>query len=714
MHFISVLFFPALFLSCTFAHHKIPVDRYALVTRHNISNPVIDSLGPLTVGNGDFAYTADITGMQSFPGFYENGIPLGTQSQWGWHSFPNPENYSLTDVYKNYKAGNDSVPYPYQFTNDPESRKYKASQWLRENPHRIHLGLIGLEISKNDSQNYVLSEIKHPLQKLNLWKGEILSYFEIDGIPVEVITYCHQDRDMVAFRIKSDLLKSGKLTVKIQFPYPTHEKFSSGCNFNDPEKHTTRITDSLKNGAILQRVLDAEKYYVKLEWNGKAGLFSPENHLLKIVPSDARDFFELTCCFSEEKITDNLPTFSDTKKNNQKKWQNFWESGAAVDFSACTDPRAFELERRVILSQYLTRIQCTGSLPPQETGLTYNSWYGKFHMEMHWWHAVHFILWNRADLINKQMEYYFNIANQAEHTARLQGYDGARWPKMVGPDGRESPSTIGPFLIWQQPHIIYFAELLYRNGHRKDSILKKYSGLVFKTADFMVSYARWDSLHKRYILGPPLIPAQERFNPETTINPPFELAYWYWALQTAQKWRERSGLQPDTKWQQVIDHLAELPVKDGLYLFSENAQDCWINSLYLTDHPIVLGISGLLPETAKVDTSILHRTLDEVLEKWDWHSCWGWDFPLAAMNAASLHDPDLAVDLLLMDTPKNRYLANGHNYQDKVLSVYLPGNGGLLAAVAMMCALKNEDGTNGFPSDGTWNVKYEKLFPLHE
>ena len=47
-------------------------------------------------------------------------------------------------------------------------------------------------------------------------------------------------------------------------------------------------------------------------------------------------------------------------------------------------------------------------------------------------------------------------------TAKSQGYEGARWPKMVGPDGRESPSNVGVFLIWQQPHPIYYAELCYR------------------------------------------------------------------------------------------------------------------------------------------------------------------------------------------------------------------------------------------------------------
>lgn len=57
---------------------------------------------------------------------------------------------------------------------------------------------------------------------------------------------------------------------------------------------------------------------------------------------------------------------------------------------------------------------------------------------------------------------------------------------------------------------------------------------------------------------------------------------------------------------------------------------------------------------------------------------------------------------------------NGHNYQDKNLTIYLPGNGGLLAAVAMMAAgWGSAPGVNapGFPKDGNWIVKYEGLKP---
>ena len=67
-----------------------------------------------------------------------------------------------------------------------------------------------------------------------------------------------------------------------------------------------------------------------------------------------------------------------------------------------------------------------GSLPPQETGLTCNSWYGKFHLEMHWWHAVHFALWDRLPLLERSLGYYDDILPQrATRRRRARAIAGA-------------------------------------------------------------------------------------------------------------------------------------------------------------------------------------------------------------------------------------------------------------------------------------------------
>ena len=61
---------------------------------------------------------------------------------------------------------------------------------------------------------------------------------------------------------------------------------------------------------------------------------------------------------------------------------------------------------------------------------------------------------------------------------------------------------------------------------------------------------------------------------------------------------------------------------------------------------------------------------------------------------------------------RNRYLLNGYNYQEEFLPVYLPGNGGVLAAVAMMAAGWDgapEKRAPGFPDNGKWKVRWENL-----
>jgi hypothetical protein len=692
----SVVVILILFAGCK----QSVIDRFDLVSRHNIRNSVIDSLSCLSVGNGDFAFTVDVTGLQTFPEFYSRGIPLGTMSDWGWHTSENPENFNLDDVSRTYQVHGRPVDYVHQFRPGEESRKIEASDWLRANPHRIHLGMIGLQIMNADGTETTISDVSDNLQVLDLWEGEIESTFKIEGVPVRVLTICHPDEDLISARIESDLIKQKRLRVSLHFPLGIAQP--KGYDFSFPEKHTTTILSEYPGKTIFERRQDSDIYYVEILH--KDGIIKEsEKHLYYVEPDPANPVFEFSCRFGELKPQSEMPVFEATEALSRERWQQFWMNGGAVDFSKCKDQRAFELERRVILSQYLTRIQCSGSMPPAETGLTYNSWFGKFHLEMHWWHVTHFALWNREEILEKQMEYYFRIYDNARKTAEHQGYKGVRWPKMTDPDGRESPSTVGTYLIWQQPHPIFFAELLYSNKADKKNVLEKYKDIVFETADFMASYAWFDTTANRYLLGPVLIPAQESLRKETTINPVFEIAYWYWALSTAIDWKERLGMEPDPLWTDVIARLSGLPVADGLYLCSEDTKDSYSNSRYMSDHPMVAGINGMLPKTKLIDNEILANSLDTIMKKWNWRSTWGWDFPMLAMAAASVGRGEQAVDILLMDAPKNKYLLNGHNYQDARLSIYLPGNGGLLTAVAKMCV---ED---QFPKNGLWKVRWEGL-----
>ena len=688
------------------------IDRKALVTRHNITVTKPDTMSSLSVGNGEFAFTVDVTGLQSYPEFYDKGVTLGTMAQWGWHVTPTKEKYTLEDVTVRHTTRTGQVvPFPVQHT---EGRKGAATHWLRTNPQRLHLGMIGLVLLKENGQQVPIRELKNINQQLNLWTGNIESRFEVEGQPVTVELYGHQEQDGIAARITSPLIKQNRLKVSFKFPYGADCHTCGGYNWQEPDKHQTVLAKTGANQVQLQRQLDATRYFTDVRHSG-GNFTEKQKHHFELTPTASAEAMEFSVLFSQKPNTGTLPDFEATQKHSEKGWEKFWTEGGAVDFSGSTDPRANELERRVVLSQYLTKIQCAGKLPPQETGLTMNSWFGKFHLEMHWWHGVHFALWDRLPLLEKSLPWYEKVLHKAKATAEWQGYEGVRWPKMTDPQGNESPSSIGTYLIWQQPHIIYFSELVYRQKPTKET-LEQYKDLVFATADFMASFAKYDSKDGKYHLDAPLIPAQELFPPEETNDPPFELAYWRYGLAKAQEWRRRLGLPENKKWAEVLQNMAPLAVSDdNLYLPSASHPDSYKEDKFRIDHPVVLGAYGYLPPGPHVDSVIMANTYKEILRNWHWETTWGWDYPMMAMSAARLGYPEKAVDALLMDAQKNTYLPNGHNYQDDNLRIYLPGNGALLSAVAMMAA--GWDGapdkpTPGFPDNGMWKVRWEGLHKM--
>ena len=678
------------------------IDRLALAKRHNPVLRKLDPASPLSLGNGEFAFTADITGLQTFPSEYERTMPLCTMSQWGWHTSPlpaglDPKALRLTP----YDTHGRSVGYHTRAEGQTE-----LFNWLRENPHRLHLGRIGLRLLTTNHSEAQVTDITDVEQTLDLWSGSITSRFNMQSVPVVVRTSVHPQLDLLAVIIESTLIEQGRLSVRLAFPYGSSEM--QAADWDKPELHQTTVLQGPNNRLQFQRKLNAEHYSVIIDSEPRAGLLKEGRHAFLLNPARESARMAFVVAFERQSSRQSLPSATTTLATSADHWKRFWTDGAAIELSGSKDKRAPELERRVVLSQYLTAIQCAGSLPPQETGLTVNSWYGKFHLEMHWWHAAHFALWNRLPLFEKSLSWYESILPMARELAGSQGYAGARWPKMVGPDGRDSPSPIGPLLIWQQPHPIFYAELCYET-HPDRHTLERYRSIVFESATFMASYAFFDATTKRYMLGPPVIPAQENHPANETWNPTFELAYWAFGLRIAQQWRARLGMKRNPDWDNVIAKLSPLPLREGVYLAHENCPQTFTERNH--DHPSMLAAFGMLPG-AGVDRETMRRTLHKVMKEWQWDKTWGWDYPLTAMTAARLGEPGIAIDALLMKTEKNRYLPNGHVWQRANLPCYLPGNGGLLYAVAMMAAGWQGAPTRhapGFPSDGSWRVRSEKL-----
>jgi len=723
-----------------------PIDRHALLERNSPVVNLFDSLSTLTVGNGSFAFSVDASGLQTFPERYSKGVPLGTMSDWGWHCFPNIENYSFNETLMECDFGHGHKElYSSQVSKaatevakqaggkvwSDMQRKKAAIDYTRQNPHRLHLGNLGLYLPEGTGYE-AFSDIN---QRLDLETGIITSSYKLNGEPVKVTTCANPESSMIAVEIEAQSPKP----IVIRMPYPSGGHCDDASLWiDDATKHSTDFVDMAegKHFRIHHRfpTVSTINEYGSYERNDSywldfvaayedfASIEQVGPNQIVITPTKGK--FSFTCEWQNEETNKDEKSLAvngntiGVAQASAEYWHKYWYEGGVVDFSHCTASEAKELERRVVLSQYLLAVNCAGNTPPQETGLTYNSWYGKYHLEMIWWHQAQFALYGHPELLARSLNWYHQAAPIAKTIAERQGFKGIRWMKMTDPSGMEAPSSTGSFLIWQQPHYIYLAELLRRSG-ASDSC---YYDLVQKTAEFMYDFASYDTLPNRYILKG-AIPAQETLKAATTINSPFELSQWHFAIGIANEWRKRhEGIQ-NMEWDELRDKLSPLHyIHDSiysekyglLYTASEDSEDTFRDIRLTSDHMAVLGALGKFPKCPLVREDIMRNTLHWVWDNWNWGKTWGWDYPMTAICAARLGEPEMAVKVLLGSQRTNTYLISGHNYQDARLRLYLPGNGGLLTAVALMCA--GWDGCTeknpGFPKDGQWDVRWEGILPM--
>lgn len=694
------------------------VDRHALVTRHHPVVRSVDYDAPLTVGNGGFAFTVDVTGLQTFADqYHRHGVPLETLSRQAWIEDPNPHQYQLADANRDYTQADGRV------IGYPTDASSPAGDWLRRNPRNHPMGQVALEWDKPDGTVFVPADVQNIEQSLDLWRGIVTSRYTLGGEPVEVTTACAPREDTIGITITSPLVAAGKLRVRLAFPrgHDPAVKNTPGFDWTHPELHQSLLRDENR---IIERRVAGRFFFVGCNQSVDA---AAEPHSFRISAAPGTSTLAVALRFSGGPRPVRL-TPPAIFEESARYWEEFWTNGAVADFSGSTSPLADKLERRIVLSQYLTAVQMAGDVPPQESGLTCSTWYGKHHTEMIWWNTGHFALWGHTGLLTRNLRWFQTHLPEARALAQSRGLRGARWPKMVGPDARESPGG-NPLIVWNQPHMIYLAELVYRTRPGPE-VLAEFRDLVLETADCLASMVWLDPARQQYVLGPPLWIAQEIHDPATSQNPSFELAYWQWALRVAQQWRERLGLPREPQWDDVIARLAPLPVVDGKYVALESHPDTWSNVESRHDHPEMLMPLGFLPDGPHVERATMERTLDAVLAHWDWETkIWGWDYPMIAMTATRLGRPEVAMEILLRDGPNNQYLPNGHCPQrsdtalaadapagarKREIAVYLPANGSFLSTVALMLA--GWDGCTvehpGIPRDGTWQVRAEGWMPL--
>ena len=678
-----------------------PIDREAVVKRHRVCTTGTLLKSPAQVGNGKFAFGMDITGLQTF-------VPFNTLSDWSWHSFPLPEGMRAED-YRPVVVETHGKKIAYELRNPDQP---ELSEWLTKNPHRYNLGRIGFRLLREDGTEAREIDLGNARQEIDLWTGVVYSRFELNRKEVKVRTVCHPDKDMIGVSIESELLNDGNMSIYLDFPYPDGRYFKHYIGRYDTiSGHTSTFEKLAPNSVRIARTMDDTHYYATLDWTGPA-TFSRESekaHTFLLQPRHTSTF-SFTCCFSPEPVADVTESVASIERKSAVSWEKYWRSGAAVDLSGSKDPRWLELERRIVLSQYLMRANESGLFPPQESGLVNNGWFGRFHFEMIWWHGVHYGLWNRMECFDNYLNVYKDFMPKALERAKSEGRSGARWPKCTGNFNREWPGSAHAYLIWHEPHPIYFAEMQYRQKPVPET-LEKWKDVVLNTADYMADYLFYDKKTKQYVLGPPVVVVSENTDPLQTINPIFELGYFRYGLRTALEWADRLGLSEKRtkKWKEVLSKLAPLPVADGVYTTYEGIPDMWTKYTY--EHPALTGVYGMLPGDG-VDQPTFKRTLEKVSKEWQFNRIWGWDFPMLAMAAARTGQPALAIDMLMH--PSAGFQFDEHGLATGGPFPYFPSNGALLTAVAMMCGGwgGSEGEAPGFPKDGSWTVRYEGFVPM--
>lgn len=592
------------------------------IEKFNVVNTFADTENPLSTGNGDFAFTCDITGLQTFYASYDT-IPLCSMSDLVWAE----REVTSPKPYESFTRASDGKEIKYM--SDVKSPYYSEH---RLNAYKFDLFKLAFTLRGKPLSLDGVTDIR---QELDLFSGRIVSEFAYAGEKVKVKTFVPQDKNNLQIDVETDLRG---LEINLFFLTPS------------PDLKGGEAPDSrfeLVGSAVVRKGGDfGYKLYIKSDMPRQGLVFDAGGGGRLIVSLDGdfgtgKDMGEYFARASSFNIDDE------------------------------------EIMRRYVLSLYLLKVNSLGKYPPAETGLTCNSWYGKFHLEMHLWHDLGIIKAGLYEYVLPSLKWYLSIIDSSEKRAAFQGYKGMRPPKMTSPRGDDSPSNIGCFLIWQIPHIFVMLDEIYKLD--KTALdFKEFAPVLCGFADFLSDF--WYLKDGEYHLDSPLIPANENVEKDKD-TPIFETCYTLHAFRLFKKWTERLDISYDfTKIDDILSRYVKPAVRDGAYEAFIGCTDTYAK--YNTDHPMTIGGYSFFKSEA-LNAETVAASLKKILGCWNFESCWGWDFPMLAMAANNVGDEKLATQILKSPAPKNTYLKNGHNPQlpRNDLPVYLPGNGAFVLAV---------------------------------
>ena len=445
-----------------------PIDRHALVTRHNPTLTAVDKSAPFMVGNGNIAFTADITGLQTFQEQYSPLVPLHDAGAMGLAQLSeSAEVHARAGAGAGEGARQDAAST--RSCRTGTQAKKPEIQWLRENPHRFSLGAARPVPVNADGKPAAFTDLSATRQTLDMWTGRLASSFVFDGAPVEVETSVHPDRDIVIVRLRSPLLSDGRLGVDLKFPGVAREA-ESGSRGLDASRLARRRRKSRAAPAASRSRASSTTRATRCSVAADRELDIADARRARTTAHRAAARTQLTLLveFADGSAGRALPDAEAAREAVAHGWENYWTHGGVVDFTGSRDPRAArtraahravavphggeQRRRPAAAGRGAVLEQLERQVPSRDARLACG--------------ALRGVGPARA----ARAQHAAGISTQlptAKARAKAHGVRGAWWPKMVGPEGRESPSTVNPFIMWQQPHPIYLAETALQGAARR-------------------------------------------------------------------------------------------------------------------------------------------------------------------------------------------------------------------------------------------------------
>jgi len=287
----------------------------------------------------------------------------------GWHTIPNPSGQGpsifgwLCTIPMGARSGM------------PPARQGRRPlfNWLRENPHRLHLGKIGFAIEKP-------GDVAATVQTLDLWTGTLRSEFQWNGQRVVVETACHPQLDLLAVRVR------GRVPVTFEFPYgsapwtpPTGTIRKAPEHGNGPRREPARPSP------VSSTAIDTPS---GIAWQTAGEMKREGPHRFVFAAGGGTGWISSVSFGGPAGKPLHYPPPKKLWRPAAKHWSGFWSGGGAVDLSGKPRParsrtraphRAFSIPD----GHSVRRLAPRRRKPASPATV----WYGKFHLEMHFWHA---------------------------------------------------------------------------------------------------------------------------------------------------------------------------------------------------------------------------------------------------------------------------------------------------------------------------------------